>query len=181
MQNYINETKEKMDKVIVHLQAELTKVRTGRAQVSMLDGVMVNAYDQETPINQVALLTTPDAQQILVKPFDPNLMENIEHGIIKANIGLNPINDGVNIRINVPALTEETRKEIAKEVKAVGENEKIKIRNVRRDTLDKAKKSDELTQDELKGLENQIQELTNNYNKQIEEIIKSKEQEVMTI
>lgn len=181
MQTYIDNTKQQMEKVLEHLNQELTKVRTGRAQVSMLDGVLVEAYDQQTPINQVALLTTPDAQQILVKPFDPNLMENIEHGIVKANLGLNPINDGENIRIAVPGLTEETRKEIAKEVKVIGEQAKISIRNARRDNLDKAKKNDELTQDDAKGCEKQIQDLTDTYNKKIDDIIKNKEQEVLTI
>lgn len=181
MQTYIDNTKEQMNKIVDYLHQELTKVRTGRAQVSLLDGVMVEAYDNQTPINQVALLTTPDAHQILVKPFDPNLMEAIEHGIVKANIGLNPINDGENIRINIPGLTEETRKEIAKEVKAVGEQAKIKIRNVRRDNLDKVKKDDSLTQDQVKGVENSIQELTNEFNKQIDDVIKEKEHEVLTI
>lgn len=181
MQKHLDQTKEQMDKVIEILKSDLQKVRTGRAQVSMLDGVVVDAYDQETPINQVALITTPDAQQILVKPFDPNLMEAIEHGIIKADLGLNPINDGENIRIAVPGLTEETRKEIAKEVKAVGENAKIKVRNVRRDNMDRVKKDDELTEDLVKGAENKIQSLTDECNKQIDEIVKNKEQEVLTI
>ena len=108
-------------------------------------------------------------------------MENIEHGIVKANLGLNPINDGENIRIAVPGLTEETRKEIAKEVKVIGEQAKISIRNARRDNLDKAKKDDELTQDDAKGCEKQIQDLTDTYNKKIDDIIKNKEQEVLTI
>lgn len=181
MQKHIDQTKKDMDKVIEHLQVELSRVRTGRAQVSMLDGVMVHAYDADTPINQVALITTPDAQQILVKPFDPNLMEAIETGILKANLGLNPINDGENIRISVPGLTEETRKEIAKDVKAVGEQSKISIRNVRRDNLDAGKKDEELTQDQQKDLEKRVQDITNEYNKKIEDIVKQKEQEVLTI
>lgn len=180
MQQYIDFANEHMEKTINYLKSELSKVKTGRAQTSMLDNVLIEAYGNNTPLNQVSLLTTPDAHQILVKPFDPNLLEPIEKGILKSNLGFNPINDGENIRINIPPLTEETRKEVAKNVKAIGEETKVKIRNVRRDSLDKAKK-DELTKDELKGLENKIQEVTNKYNKLIDQIVKEKEDEVMKI
>ncbi len=181
MQEYINNTKQDMEKVIEQLHQELGKVRTGRAHVSLLDGVLVNAYDSKVSLNQVALLTTPEAHQILVKPYDPNLIQEIEHGILSANLSLNPINDGENIRINIPSLTQETRQEIAKEVKAIGENMKIRIRNVRRDYMDKLKKDQALTKDDIRLGEDKIQELTNAFNKQIEEIVKKKEEEVLSI
>ena len=181
MNDIIINVEKEMEKALSNLQEELKKIRTGRAHTSMLDSVRVNAYDNLTPLNQVALLTTPDAQQILVKPFDKNLINEIEVGIVKADLGLNPINDGENIRVNVPALTEERRKDLVKDVKACGEQSKIRIRNIRHDFLNKVKKSDEYTQDDVKFMETQIQEKTNVFNKKIDDSIKTKEQEVLTI
>ena len=181
MQKHIDKMIEQMDKTMEYLISELGKVRTGRAQTSMLDSVVVEAYGAMTPLNQVALITTPDAHQILVKPFDPSLIGEIDQAISRANLGINPTNDGESVRVLVPSLTEETRKVIAKEVKAVGEQTKIKIRNARHDGISSAKKDSELTEDLIKSAETKIQNKTNEYNKKIEDAIKLKEQEVLTI
>ncbi len=172
---------EKMQKAIESLNTELAKVRTGRANPSMLDGVFVEAYGQPTPINQVAMVSVPEARQLLIKPFDPSLITEIEKGINNANLGLNPSSDGTQIRLNIPALTEETRKKYAKDVKAIGEDHKVRIRNARQDANNEIKKSADLTDDEKKQAESTVQDLTNKFNKEIDGLIANKEQEVMTI
>ncbi len=172
---------EKMEKAVESLKTELAKVRTGRANPSMLEGVFVEAYGQQTPINQVAMVSVPEARQLLIKPFDPSLIQEVEKGINNANLGLNPSNDGTQIRLNIPALTEETRKKYAKDVKAIGEDHKVRIRNARQDANNAIKKSTELTDDEKKQVETSVQDLTNKYNKEIDTLVANKEQEVMTI
>lgn len=171
----------KMNKAIDSLKHELTKVRTGRANPAMVEGVVVEAYGAPTPINQVAMITVAEARQLLIKPFDPSLIQEVEKGINNANLGLNPSSDGQQIRLNIPALTEETRKKYAKDVKAIGEDHKVRIRNARQDANNDIKKSDELTDDEKKSLEASVQELTNKFNKEIDSLVSAKEQEVMTI
>lgn len=170
-----------MSKAIDSLKHELAKVRTGRANPSMVEGVMVEAYGAPTPINQVAMVTVAEARQLLIKPFDPSLIGEVEKGINNANLGLNPSSDGQQIRLNIPALTEETRKKYAKDVKAIGEDHKVRIRNARQDANNQIKKSDELTDDEKKSLETNVQDLTNKYNKDIDSLVAAKEEEVMTI
>lgn len=170
-----------MNKAIESLKHELTKVRTGRANPAMVEGVVVTAYGAPTPINQVAMITVAEARQLLIKPFDPSLIQEVEKGINNANLGLNPSSDGQQIRLNIPALTEETRKKYAKDVKAVGEDHKVRIRNSRQDANNEIKKSDELTDDEKKSLEANVQELTNKFNKEIDSLVNAKEEEVMTI
>jgi ribosome recycling factor len=177
----IKEYETKMNGVIEHLENELSKIRTGRANPKMLDGVMVEMYGNPTPIAHAATISVPDAQQLMIKPFDPSQLDAIERGINEANLGINPTNDGENIRINVPALTEETRKGLAKDVKAVGEEHKVRIRTIRQDANNFVKKSDDFSDDEKKGYENDIQDLTNNFNKKIDEVVKKKEEDVMTI
>ncbi len=172
---------EKMQKAIESLNSELAKVRTGRANPSMLDSVFVEAYGQPTPINQVAMVSVPEARQLLIKPFDPSLIQEVEKGINNANLGLNPSNDGTQIRLTIPALTEDTRKKYAKDVKAIGEDHKVRIRNARQDANNAIKKSEELTDDEKKQAEVSVQELTNKFNKEIDGLVANKEQEVMTI
>ncbi|MBL0701741.1 MAG: ribosome recycling factor [Spiroplasma sp.] len=181
MNDYIEKCEAAMQATLEHLKGELSKVRTGRANVNMLDGIMVEAYGNDTPLNGVALLTVPEAKQILIKPFDKNLIGDIDNAIVRANMGLNPINDGENIRINIPPLTEETRKDLVKDVKGVNEVHKVRIRNARQDANTAIKKDTELIDDDKKGLEKDIQELTNKYNKQLDEICTTKEQEVMKI
>lgn len=177
----MNNVEQKMNEVIEALTANLTKVRTGRANPAMLDTVKVEAYGSPTPINQVAIVSVPEARQIMVKPFDPSLLEAIEAGINNANIGINPNNDGTVIRLNVPALTEDIRKTLVKDVKSIGEDHKVRIRNVRQDAMTKIKNSKELTEDDKKTNETKVQDLTNKFNKKIDEVCSNKEQEVMTI
>ncbi len=177
----IKVVEEKMLKAIESLKVELSKVRTGRANPSMVDGVFVEAYGTPTPMNQVAMISVPEARQLLIKPFDPSLVEAIERAINNSNLGLNPSSDGHQIRLNIPALTEETRKQYAKDVKSIGEDHKVRIRNARQDANNAIKKSTELTDDEKKQTESTVQDLTNNFNKEIDSLVKAKEEEVMTI
>lgn len=177
----LNEAKNKMEKVIDHLNLEFSKVRTGRASVTMLDSVKVEVYGSLMPLNQVALLTTPEASQIMVKPFDPTTLKDIEKTIIDSNLGLNPNNDGEVLRINIPMLTEETRKTIVKDVKKIEEENKISIRNIRQQIKDEIKKDTDMTEDEKKSKENKLQELVNKYNGEIEKLVSEKEKEVLTI
>lgn len=177
----INKIEEAMNKTVESLNYELGKISTGRANPSILDGITVTAYGSPSPLNQVALINVPEARQLTVKPFDPSLLKDIEAAIAGANIGINPSSDGEIIRLNVPALTEDSRKILVKEVKAAGEASKVRIRNNRQDAMNIVKKDDELTKDEMKQAENQVQEITNKFNKKIDEITSKKEDEVMTI
>ncbi len=177
----INEFKTKLENVINHLDKDLSKLRTGRANPAMLDNVLVSAYGSSMPLANVAMISVPEARQLLVKPFDPNTIGDIEKAILDANLGFNPTNDGETLRITIAQLTEELRRDIVKDAKKVGENAKISIRNARKDALDTVKKNIELTEDEKKGLETNIQNLVNDYNKKVEDVVKTKEAEIMTI
>lgn len=177
----INTIKAEMDKAIESLKYEFGKIRTGRANPAMLDGILIEAYGTPTPINQVALINIPEARQIQVKPYDPTLLKALEEGINKSNLGINPTNDGETIRLVIPTLTEESRKELTKVSKEKAENAKIKIRNIRKDANNTIKKNNDLTDDEKQSMEKNIQELTDTYNKNIENILKEKDEEIMTI
>ncbi len=177
----INTIENQMKEAVEHLTVEFTKVRTGRANPAMLDEVKVEAYGNETPLNQVALINVPEARQLLVKPFDPSLLKEIEAGITKANLGFNPTNDGESIRINIPALTEDSRKELTKESKNIAEQAKITIRNIRKNANNDVKKDEELTEDQKKSQEKLIQDLTDKYNKIIDDELVKKDKEIMTI
>ena len=171
---------EKMDKAIENLEKRFATVRAGRANPSSLDGVMVEYYGSMTPLKQLATISVPEARQLLIKPFDKSALNAIEKGIIAANLGYNPGNDGETIRIVIPELTEERRRELVKQVKAISEDSKVSIRNIRHDGLEDVKKA-ELPEDEEKGMEKEIQDLVNEYNKKIETILKTKEQELLTV
>ncbi len=177
----MNNVEQKMNTVIEQLNSNLTKVRTGRANPAILDAVRVEAYGSPSPINQVAIVSVPEAHQIMVKPFDPSLLDAIETGINNANIGINPNNDGTVIRLNIPPLTEETRKTLVKDVKAIGEDHKVRVRNVRQEAMTAIKNDKELTDDDKKANETKVQDLTNKFNKTIEEVCAAKEKDVMTI
>lgn len=171
---------EKMDKAIENLEKRFATVRAGRANPSSLDGVMVDYYGSMTPLKQLATISVPEARQLLIKPFDKSSLGAIEKGILAANLGYNPGNDGETIRIVIPELTEERRKELVKQVKAISEDSKVSIRNIRHDGLEDVKKA-ELPEDEEKGLEKEIQDLVNDYNKKVETLLKAKEQELLTV
>ena len=171
---------EKMDKTIENLEKRFATVRAGRANPSSLDGVMVEYYGTMTPLKQLATISVPEARQLLIKPFDKSALSAIEKGILAANLGYTPGNDGETIRIVVPELTEERRKELVKQVKAISEEAKVSVRNIRHDGLEDLKKA-EMPEDEEKGMEKDIQDLVNDYNKKIENILKEKEQELLTV
>lgn len=176
----INTIKDKMDKTIDSLEKRFSTVRAGRANPSSLDGVMVNYYGSDMPLKQVATISVPEGRQLLIKPFDRGALSAIEKGIFDANLGYTPNNDGETIRIIIPALTEERRVELTKQVKAMAEEAKVSIRNNRHEALDAIDKSEE-SDDSKKRLENDVQELVNKYNKIVEEKLKEKEQDLMSV
>ncbi len=179
-----NTLNESMTKSIKSLQGQLLKVRTGRASANVLDGVTVDYYGSPTPIKQVGQISTPEARLLQIQPFDKSIMGEIEKSIINANLGLNPSNDGNFIRIQFPALTEEKRKDLVKQVKKLGEDSKIAIRNARRDQNDavkKAEKSKEITEDDVKKFSDEIQKITDKFVKEVDDIIAAKEKELLTV
>lgn len=174
----------RMAKAIDSFSHELSKIRTGRASTALLDTVRIDAYGSQSPINQVANVTVPDAHTIAIQPWDKGMMGSIEKGILAANLGLTPSNDGTMIRVPIPPLTEERRKEIVKLVKKLGEEAKVSIRNVRRDAMEhlkKAEKAEHLSEDERKRGEDDVQKKTDGRVKEIDGIIASKEKEVMAV
>ncbi len=184
----INEIKntlnDSMTKSIKSLQGQLTKVRTGRANANVLDGVTVDYYGSPTPLKQVGQISTPEARLLQIQPFDKSIISEIEKSIINANLGLNPSNDGNFIRIQFPALTEEKRKDLVKQVKKMGEDAKIAIRNVRRDQNDlvkKAEKAKEITEDDVKKYQDEIQKVTDKFVKDVDDLIAVKEKELLTV
>lgn len=176
----ILELNEKMDKAIATLEKRFTTVRAGRANPSSLDGIVVEYYGSMTPLKQLATISVPEARQLLIKPFDRGCLKDIEKAILASNLGYNPGNDGETIRIIIPELTEERRRELVKQVKAMSEETKVAIRNIRREAMDDIEKL-ELSEDEEKGIEKDIQDIVNEYNKKVEAKLKEKEQELLTV
>lgn len=184
LNDLIKRTQEKMDKTVTALQTELKKIRTGRAQVSMLDNVKVNYYGNMSPLNQVAAISAPDAKTLMIAPWEPSLLKEIEQGIIKSDVGMAPINDGKVIRLKVPELTEERRKELVKQTKKIVEDARVAVRMARRDAneeVKKAAKDKAASEDEQKKLETQIQKMTDDFIKKIDAIADEKEKSIMTI
>jgi len=179
----ISSAKDMMNKAIVHLETELVKIRTGKATPNMLDSVMVEYYGVMTPLHQIANVNTPDARTIVIQPWEKNKLPDIERAIINSNLGLTPQNDGSIIRITVPPLTEERRKDMVKIAKAQGEDTKVGIRNARRDALEQIKKlqKEGLSEDEAKDLEAKIQQITNEYITKVDEHVAKKEKEILTL
>ena len=176
----ILEVTDKMEKTMESLDKKFATVRAGRANPSSLDGIMVDYYGSMTPLKQLATISVPEARQLLIKPFDKSCLGSIEKAILASNLGYNPGNDGETIRIVIPELTEERRRELAKQVKSLAEDAKVSIRNIRHDGLEEVKKS-ELPEDAEKQMEKEIQDLVNEYNKKIDENLKKKEQELLTV
>jgi ribosome recycling factor len=177
-------SQEKMEKCLTSLQNELKKIRTGRAQVSMLDNIKVNYYGQPTPLTQVAAISTPDAKSFLISPWEASILKEIEQSIVKSDLGLAPINDGKTIRLRVPDLTEDRRKELVKQVKKVVEEARVAVRMARRDGNEEVKKAfkDKLiSEDDNKRSEAEIQKLTDDYIKKVDAISDEKEKSIMTI
>ncbi len=176
----IKEIKEKMEKCLENLDKKMATVRAGRANPSSLDNVSCEYYGTMTPIKQLAIISIPEGNQLLIKPFDKSALGSIEKAILASNLGYNPTNDGETLRIIVPQLTEERRKELIKQVKVLAEDAKVAIRNIRHEGIDEVKKL-ELAMDDAKNIENRIQDLVNTYNKKVEEYLKQKEQELLTV
>jgi ribosome recycling factor len=174
---------EKMEKAIVYLHDELAKLRAGKASPHMLDGLTVDYYGAKTPLNQVANVNTPDARTIIVQPWEKNMLDPVEKAIMHANLGFNPVNNGETLRIVVPALTEERRKVLVRQVKAEGENARVSLRNARRDAKEEIKKmqKDGLPEDTGKRAEQEIQNLTDSYSRKVDELLQKKEEDIMTI
>ncbi|PSR00897.1 MAG: ribosome recycling factor [Bacteroidetes bacterium SW_11_45_7] len=179
----LQETEKSMKKSIDHLEAEVRKIRAGKADPNMLDDILVEYYGMNTPLNQLANVTTPDAKTIVIQPFEKSMLEPIEKAIHMANIGLNPTNDGSIIRINIPTLTEERRKELTKKVKAEAENARVSIRNSRKETNNKIKamQKEGLSEDEAKVAEDEVQELTDKYIGKVDSHLQAKEEELMNM
>ncbi|MEO5347217.1 MAG: ribosome recycling factor [Magnetococcus sp. YQC-9] len=175
---------QRMGKAIVALKEELAGVRTGRASTTLLDRIMVHAYGSDTPLNQVATLNVPEPRLITIQPWDKKLIKVIEKAILESDLGLNPANDGVVIRVPLPELNEERRKELVKLVQKTGEHVKVALRNVRREAMEQYKKMEknkEISQDDLRHLEKVVQEHTDQRVKEVDEIVAHKEADVMRV
>ena len=176
----LEEAKEGMEKAISHLKKQLSNIRAGKASPSMLGSVMVEYYGSQTPLQQVANVNTPDARTLSIQPFEKSLIQEIERGIMLANLGFNPMNNGESVIINVPPLTEERRKQLSKQAKAEAEDAKVGVRNDRKQANQELKKVD-ISEDLLKTSEDDVQELTNTYIERIDKILAVKEKEIMTV
>jgi len=180
----LSEARSAMDKAVKSLRKDMTKIRTGRASISLLDDVKIEYYGTPTPLSQVATLSVPEARLITVQPWEKNLIPDIEKALFKADLGLTPSSDGILIRLPVPALTEERRREMVKIIKRMSEDSKISVRNARRDANENLKmleKEKEITEDDLKRSEKDVQQVTDEFVSSIDSIVQNKEQEVMAI
>ncbi|MFT5279319.1 MAG: ribosome recycling factor [Bacteroidia bacterium] len=177
------EAKEKMDQAMERLEKELRKIRAGKANPSMLEGIMVDYYGSQTPLKNVSNVSTPDPKTLQIQPFEKSMIEEIEKAIQRANLGFNPQNDGHTVRISIPALTEERRKDLVKMTRGVAEQAKVSIRNGRKDANDHTKgmKKDGLSEDNTKDAESVVQEFTHAYTEKVDAQLVVKEQDIMTI
>ena len=178
------DAEDRMTKSVDNVIQNLGTIRTGRASAAILDRVKVDYYGAETPVNQMATISVPSAQQLSVDPYDKSTLGDIEKAIIEADIGLTPMNDGNIIRLNIPALTEERRKEMLKQCKAIGEEGKVAIRNIRRSCVDavkKLEKNGDIGEDEMKDGQDSVQKMTDAKTKEVDDIVAKKEKEVMTV
>ncbi|HYG41086.1 MAG TPA: ribosome recycling factor [Cytophagales bacterium] len=183
IQFYLEDAKDSMDKSLKHTASEFTKIRAGKANPSMLDGIMVQYYGAPTPLNQVASVNTPDARSIVIKPFEKKLISEIEKAIMNSDLGLNPQNDGDIIRLNIPALTEERRRDLVKNVKNEAESGRVRVRNIRKETNEELRKllKEGASEDDVKKAEDKVQQLTDLYIKKVDELVVAKEKEIMTV
>ena len=179
----LEEAKDSMTKAINHLEAELVKIRAGKANPTMLDGIVVDYYGNPTPINQVGNISAMDARTISIQPWEKNMLQPIERAIIAANIGINPQNDGNIIRLFLPPLTEERRREMVKRSNGEGEQAKVAVRSIRRDAIEQIKKlqKDGLSEDQAKDAETEIQEMTDKFISLVEKHLAAKEKEIMSV
>ena len=183
-QEILDRASERMDATVADAQKRLSSVRTGRASIALLDRISVDYYGTPTPVNQLSKLSVPEPTMILAQPFDPSIIGEIEKAIMASDLGLNPSSDGNLIRVPIPLLTEERRKELVKHVRKMGEDGKIAVRNIRRDANEKLKakeKNKEISQDEEKQAHDKIQAVTDSHGQAIDEMVKAKEKELMTV
>lgn len=178
---YLEEAQDLMGKAIAHVTHELTKIRAGKANPSMLDGLLVSYYGAMSPLNQISSVTTPDARTIFIKPWEKGLIQEIERAIMNANLGLNPQNDGQQVIINVPMLTEERRKQLVKQVGQECEHGKVSVRNIRKDINEQLRKIKGVSEDDVKNAEENVQKFTDDSIAKIDALMKKKEVEIMTI
>ncbi len=180
---YLEEAKELMGKAVHHVNFSFSKIRAGKATPGMLDGIMVIYYGNPTPLNQVASVNTPDARSIVIKPWEKNIIPDVEKAIINSDIGLNPQNDGEIIRLNVPPLSEERREQLVKQAKHEAEVGRVSVRNIRKDTNDHLRKllKEHVSEDDVKRAEDEVQKLTDQHIAHIEEILEKKEKDIMTV
>lgn len=180
---YLDDAEEQMKKAVAHTDNVLLKIRAGKASTSMLKGIMVEYYGANTPLEQVSSINTPDARTITIRPFEKTLIGEIESAIMNSDLGLNPMNNGDSIIINVPALTEERRKDLVKQARSEGETGKISIRNIRKEANDNLKdlQKDGAPEDAIKAAEESVQKLTDSYIKKLDDLLAKKEQDIMTI
>ena len=181
IQFILDSTKEAMDNALKHLEKQFVNIRAGKASPAMLGSVMVDYYGSQTPIAQVANVNTPDGRTITVQPWEKNMLQEIERGIAYANLGFNPMNNGEIIIINVPPLTEERRRDLAKQAKAEAEDAKVSIRAARKDANNDIKKNEDVSEDIQKNTEIDVQHMTNKYVKNVDELFDAKEKEIMTV
>ena len=181
LQFILDTAKEAMDNAIKHLEKQFVNIRAGKASPSMLGSVMVDYYGSQTPLSQVANVNTPDGRTITVQPWEKSMLQEIERGIAYANLGFNPMNNGETIIINVPPLTEERRRDLAKQAKAETEDAKVSIRAARKDAMNDIKKNDDVSEDLKKNAEIDVQQLTDTYVKKVDELYDNKEREIMTV
>jgi ribosome recycling factor len=179
----LDDTRDRMDKSIHHLENELAKIRAGKATPRIVDGILIEYYGVMTPLTQVANIGTPDVKTVAIQPWEKNLIAPIEKAILQANIGITPENNGEIIRLNIPPLTEERRRQLVKQVKHEGEDTKVGIRNGRREANDELKnlQKDGLPEDEEKNGESEVQKLTDEYIEKVDKIIEAKENDIMTV
>ena len=181
MDDILVSCEDEMLKAVEAMERRFTNVRAGRANPAILDHVMVNYYGTSTALKSLATISVPEARQLMIKPFDRGSLNDIEKGIYEDNIGLTPNNNGEYIILNIPALTEETRREYVKDVKQIAEECKINLRNIRQDVNNSLKKSDDLTEDDKDSMMDDVQELINKYNKVVDEKLKAKEEELLSV
>lgn len=184
MEQIIKDAKHRMDKSIEALRAELSKIRTGKATTALLDGIKVDYYGNMTPLSQVGNISVLDVHTLSITPWDKSVVPAVERAILEANIGFNPVSDGTNIRIPVPPLNEERRRDFVKLTKKFGEETKIAVRNIRRDANDNLKKEEKdkkISEDQLKDAEDRVQKLTDEHVKLVDDILKHKEKEIMEV
>jgi len=179
----LEDSADQMKKAVAHAESELTKIRAGKAMPSMLDGIHVDYYGVSTPLSQVSNINTPDARTLIVQPWEKTMLSPIEKAILDANIGLTPQNDGSIIRLNIPPLTEERRRDLVRKVKEEAEKGRVAVRNIRKDANDVIKKlkNDGVSEDEIKAGEAEVQKLTDRYIAEVDKLAEAKEKDIMTV